>query len=95
MFFYRGSIMPTKYMQEHGTLTGADYVEKLKDYNGKVLAITGTGDLQANNEALSAFDGMAHIETFAPAGVNHMLREVDDNNSMLTMMKQYKRQWIE
>ena len=91
MFFYRGSIMPTKYMQEHGALTGADYVEKLRKYSGKVLAITGTGDLQANNEALSAFDGIAHIETFAPAGVNHMLREVDDNNSMLTMMKQYKR----
>lgn len=91
MFFYRGSIMPTKYMQEHGALTGADYVEKLRNYSGKVLAITGTGDLQANNEALSAFDGMEHVETFAPNGVNHILREIDDNNSMLTMMKQYKR----
>ena len=91
MFFYRGSIMPTKYMQEHGALTGADYVEKLRNYSGKVLAITGTGDIQANYKALSAFDGIENVETFAPAGVNHILREIDDNNSMLTYMKQYKR----
>lgn len=91
MFFYRGAIMPTKYVQEHAALTGADYVEKLRNYSGKVLAITGTGDIQANYQALSAFDGMEHVETFAPNGVNHILREVDDNNSMLTYMKQYKR----
>ena len=78
-------------MQEHGALTGADYVEKLRNYSGKVLAITGTGDIQANYKALSAFDSIENVETFAPAGVNHILREIDDNNSMLTYMKQYKR----
>ena len=91
MFFYRGSILPTEYIREHGALTGADFVEKLRHYKGKVLAITGTGDIQANYRALSAFDGMDNVETFAPTGVNHILREVDDNNSMLTYMKQYKR----
>lgn len=91
MFFYSGSIIPTKYMQEHGSLTGADFAEKLKNYNGKVLAITGTGDVQANYKALEQLEGQKHIEIFAPEGVNHILREVDDNNSMLTYMKQYKR----
>ena len=91
MFFYRGSIMPTKYLQEHGALNGADFVEKLKNYDGKVLAITGTGDIQANYKALEQLQGQKHIEVFAPEGVNHILREVDDNNSMLTYMKQYKR----
>lgn len=91
MFFYRGSFLPTKYIQEHGALTGADFVDKLKKYNGKVLAITGTGDIQANYKALEQLQGQKHIEVFAPEGVNHILREVDDNNSMLTYMKQYKR----
>lgn len=90
-FFYRGSILPTRYMQEHGSLTGADFVEKLKNYNGKVLAITGTGDIQANYKTLGQLEGQEHIEIFTPEGVNHIFREVDDNNSLLTYMKQYKR----
>jgi len=91
MFFYRGAVMPTGYIREHGALEGKDFVDKLKNYKGKVLAITGTGDIQANYEHLKQFDSMSHIEIFAPEGVNHILRQVDDNNSMLTYMKQYKR----
>jgi pimeloyl-ACP methyl ester carboxylesterase len=91
LFFYRGSIMPTKYMQEHGSLTGNDYVQKIKNYKGKVLAITGTEDLQANHKTLDQFKEMDNVDVFAPNGVNHILREVDDNNSLLTVMKQYKR----
>ena len=91
MFFYRGSIAPTKYFKEHNAMNGADYVDILKRYRGKVLAITGTGDVQANAEALHQFDGQENIETFAPKGVNHILRKVDDDNSVLKVMKQYKR----
>ena len=91
MFFYRGSIMPTMYIREHGALSGDNFVEILRKYKGKVLAVTGTADIQADYRALSAFEGVEHIETFAPESVNHVLREVDDNNSILTCMKQYKR----
>lgn len=91
MFFYRGSVAPTKYVQEHGALTGADFVRILKNYKGRVLAITGTEDLQSNHEALQQLEGMENIELFAPEGVNHILREIDGDNSMHNIMKQYKR----
>ena len=91
IFFYRGSIMPTKYIQEHGELRGVDFVEKLKKYTGKILAITGTGDIQANYRSLQQLENIENIEIYTPEGVNHILREIDDNNSMITYMKQYKR----
>ena len=91
LFFYRGAILPTKYIQEHGALTGADYVEKLRDFDGKILAITGTGDIQASHQALRQLEGLENAQVYAPIGVNHILREIDDNNSMLTYVKQYKR----
>ena len=91
MFFYRGSVMPTKYIQEHGSLTGQDYIDKLKIFKGKILAITGTGDIQADYKALENLESFDNIDVFTPEGVNHIIREVDDNNSMLTYMKQYKR----
>ena len=91
MFFYRGSFLPTRYMQEHGALTGADFIGKIKAFKGKVLAITGTGDIQADYQALEGLKGIENVTVCAPEGINHILREVDDNNSMLTYMKQYKR----
>lgn len=91
MFFYRGSFLPTRYMQEHGALRGVDYIDKIKAFKGKVLAITGTGDIQADYQVLEGLKDAENVSVYAPEGVNHILREVDDNNSMLTYMKQYKR----
>ena len=91
MFFYRGAILPTRYIQEHGALTGADFIDKVKAFDGKVLAITGTGDIQADYQAMSGLIGVDNITVRAPEDVNHILRRIDDNNSMLTYMKQYKR----
>ena len=56
-----------------------------------VLALTGTADLSADHTRLAAFEGMPHVAVCAPEGVNHMLRQVDDDNSMLTVQKQYLR----
>jgi len=90
-FFFNGIFLGTKYMQEHNSRTGDDYIEILKNYNGKVLAITGTKDLQTDYHLLDKLNGLENAETFAPDGVNHILREVDDNNSILNVKKQYKR----
>ena len=32
-----------------------------------------------------------HITIYAPENVNHILREVDDKNSIMTVQKQYRR----
>ena len=66
-------------------------IKMLEEYNGKVLAITGKSDLQADSTMLDRIREFEHITTFAPENVNHILREVDDENSIMTVQKQYKR----
>lgn len=90
-FFFRGAFLPTKWIKEHGSLTNEDFVKVIEEYNGKVLAITGTADLQADYSCLDKIKEFENVVTYAPENVNHLLREIDDNNSMLTIQKQYKR----
>lgn len=90
-FFYKGAFLPAKWMREHGALTDEDYIKMIEEYNGKVLAITGQADLQADYTYLDKIAGFENITTYTPDKVNHMLKEIDDNNSILTVQKQYKR----
>ena len=93
MMFYRGSFMPTEYVREHNRMTAEAYLEILKRYKGKILALTGTADLQADHTKLDLLRGLPNVTLFAPEGVNHMLRKVQGDNSMLDVMKQYKKQF--
>ena len=90
-FFFRGAFLPAKWMKEHGELTNNDYIKMIEEYNGKVLAITGRADLQADYTCLDKIAEFENVTTYTPEKVNHMLREIDDNNSILTVQKQYKR----
>ena len=90
-FFFRGAFLPAKWMKEHGELTDDDYIKMIEEYNGKVLAITGKSDLQADYTCLDKISEFENVTTYAPEKVNHLLREIDDNNSILTVQKQYKR----
>jgi hypothetical protein len=90
-FFFNGAFLPAKWLKEHGDLTDEDFIKMLEEYNGKVLAITGKSDLQADSTMLDRIREFEHITTFAPENVNHILREVDDENSIMTVQKQYKR----
>lgn len=90
-FFFRGAFLPAKWMREHGALTDEDFISMIEEYNGKVLAITGQADLQADYTYLDKIAEFENVTTYAPPKVNHMLKEIDDNNSILTMQKQYKR----
>jgi hypothetical protein len=78
-------------MREHDSYTSEDFVSMVKDFGGPVLAITGTADLSADYRALEAFEGADSVECYAPENVNHVLREVDDDNSYLNIKKQYPR----
>lgn len=91
--FYRGSFMPTAYVREHNQMTAEAYLEILKKYSGRILALTGTADLQADHESLGVLYSLPNATIFAPNGVNHMLRKVEGKNSMLDVMKQYKKQF--
>lgn len=90
-FFFRGAFLPSKWLREHGELTDDDFIKMIEEYNGKVLAITGTGDLQADYTCLEKIAEFENVTTYTPENVNHILREVDDKNSCLTVQKQYKR----
>lgn len=89
--FFNGAMMNAKWLREHNSHTPNDYIEMLKKFAKPILAITGKADLCADYKCLDALLEMSHIQIYAPEGVNHMLRLIDDNNSMLTVQKQYKR----
>lgn len=89
--FFGGVMMNAKWVSEHGSYTSEEFVKILEDFEKPVLAITGTADLSADYRMLQAFDDMKHVQTYAPESVNHMLRVIDDDNSVMTVKKQYKR----
>ena len=90
-FFFRGAFLPSKWLKEHGSLLDEDYIKMIEEYNGKVLAITGQSDLQADYTCLDKLKEFENVTTYTPEKVNHMLKEIDDDNSYLTLQKQYKR----
>ena len=53
-FFYNGGFFNTKYIQEHASLSDEEYISMLKEYKGKVLAITGMADIQADYRKLDS-----------------------------------------
>jgi pimeloyl-ACP methyl ester carboxylesterase len=90
--FYRGSIMPTEYVREHNQMTAEKYLEILERFDGGILALTGTADLQADHTKLELLKGLPNARLFAPEGVNHMLKKVEGKNRVIDVMKQYKEQ---
>lgn len=89
--FVKGAMYPAKWLREHGLYTSEDYAAKLKKYGGPVLALTGTADIQADHHKLDLLNGTDHIRCCAPENVNHLLREIDDDNNILNVGKQYRR----
>lgn len=51
----------------------------------------GTADLSTDYKHLAILDGIPLAKQYAPQNANHILKEIDDNNSILTVQKQYKR----
>ena len=90
MFFYKGSLIPTKYMLEHGVLSKDDYIEMIRKYNGKVLAITGKSDVQADYRVLDEISCLDGVTTYAPEQVNHVLRDVDGESDIMNVKKEYQ-----
>lgn len=89
-FFYKGSIIPTKYIREHHELTNKSYIELLKTYKGKILAITGKADIQADYRKLELLEDIDGITIETPEGVNHLLKDIDTEPNILNIKKEYK-----
>lgn len=89
-FFYRGALMPSKWLKEHGELTDDEFIKMIKAYEGKVLAITGTADLQADYTLLDKIKEFENVCAYTPKNISHVLRRVEGENSYLTIKQQYK-----
>lgn len=90
MYFYKGSILPTKYIREHNALTKEDYIELLKAYKGKILALTGKSDVQADYRVLEEISSFDNVTISTPEQVNHVLRDVDRQSNIMNIKKEYK-----
>ena len=90
-FFYNGGFFNTKYMQEHNSLNDKEYANMLKEYKGKVLAITGKADIQADYRKLDSISFIDGITTYTPDKVNHVMREIDGEPNIFNVKKDYKK----
>lgn len=90
-YFYRGAILPAKYIREHNALNREDYVKLLKAYKGKILAITGKSDVQADYRRLDDISNLDNVTTYAPLKVNHLMKEIDGESNILNVKKEYKK----
>lgn len=89
--FFGGTMLNAKWVKEHASHSSEDYVTLLKQYSKPILAVTGTADISTDYRRLSALSDTPFAESYTPANVNHILREIDDNNSVMTVKKQYGR----
>ena len=90
-FFYNGGFFNTKYMQEHASLSDEEYISILKEYKGKVLAITGMADIQADYRKLDSVSSIDDITIYTPEKVNHVMREIDGEPDIINVKKEYKK----
>ena len=90
VYFYKGSIIPTKYIREHNALINECFIELLKAYKGKVLAITGQSDVQADYRVIEKISSFDNVTMDAPEKVNHVLRDVDGESNIINIKKEYK-----
>lgn len=89
--FFNGAMINAKWVKEHASHSSEDYAALLKQYGNPILAVTGTADLSTDYRRLSALQDIPNAESYTPQNVNHILREIDDDNSMMTVRKQYGR----
>lgn len=89
--FFGGTFINARWLREHDQYSSDDYTTILTEYTKPILAITGKADLSADSNCLEKLNYLPNIQVFIPDRVNHILREIDDENSMLTVKKQYLR----
>ncbi len=88
---FQGVKMSAKWIREHLSYTSEDYAGMLRAFGKPMLAITGTADLSADFRSLESIRDVPSATCYAPEGVNHILREIDDDNSIMKVRKQYLR----
>ena len=91
IFYYKGSFMSTKYIKEHHKLRNEEYIKLLKKYKGKILAITGKSDVQADYRKLQSIEDLENVSIFTPEELNHILRDIDSKPNIMNIKKEYNK----
>lgn len=89
--FFLGYMLNAKWVKEHASYCSEDYVTLLRQYGNPILAVTGTADIFADYRRLSVLHDIQDAESYTPQDVNHFLREIYDDNNIMSVRKQYKR----
>lgn len=89
-YFYNGTFLSTKYIKEHNSLTKEDYIKLLRAYKGKILAITGQSDVQADYRVLEDISNIDGVTIYTPEQVNHVLRDTEGESNIMNVKKEYK-----
>jgi len=89
--YFFGSRYNAKWIREHSKYTTEDLTDMIRSCGKPVLAIIGKKDLHVDYRSLDAFKDAVNVECFTPDNVNHILREVDDDNNMWDVKEQYAR----
>lgn len=89
--FFGGVMMNAKWIRDHASHSTEEYIELLRQYKKPIFAISGTADLSVDYKSLANLTDLPFVEVFTPDGINHILREIDDNNSFMKVKKQYLR----
>ena len=94
-FFFNGSILPTKYVREHGELSSEDYIKILRAYKGRILEpVIGW----TTHHSIVEFKGKWYLfyhDSSMSNGVNHLrcvkFRELKYNeDGTIIPMKPYE-----
>ncbi len=88
---FSGVRVCAKWLREHDSYTSEDFITMLNEFGKPVLAIIGDKDLSADCEKLELLKDIPNVQCYCPENVNHLLREVDDDNSIMSVKKQYMR----
>ena len=86
-----GMKMSAKWFRDHDSYTSDDFADMIKTFGKPVLAITGTADIHMDYHRLDILKDCEKIKVYTPENVNHILREIDDDNKITNVKKQYAR----
>ncbi|MCM1989385.1 serine aminopeptidase domain-containing protein [Oceanirhabdus seepicola] len=91
---YKHKKMPAKWFREHFKYSSEEILDKLKNAQCPIIAITGEKDVQANPEDLKSIEnlGKENIKCMTIRNMDHILKEFTGKKTALGAIKQYKKE---
>lgn len=84
---------PAKWLRQHLSYSDDDIIERLKNFGGPILAITGDKDVQTSSDHIETLkqENILNLEAHVVKNMDHMLKNHEGAKSLLEVKKQYKK----